>query len=90
MRSLVVPCGLGRAARRASLPLIANTLRNSPCADGMPSRQVTLLPPPDSPKIVTLAGSPPNSRDVVAHPLERGDDVEHADVARVGELVAEV
>ena len=29
-------------------------------------------------------------RDVVAHPLERGDDVEHADVARVGELVAEV
>ena len=29
-------------------------------------------------------------RDVVAHPLERGDDVEHADVARVGELVAEM
>ena len=42
-----------------SAPLIAHALRNRPCADGMPSRQVTLLPPPDSPKIVTFAGSPP-------------------------------
>ena len=30
------------------------------------------------------------ARDVVAHPLERGDDVEHADVAGIGELLVEV
>ena len=38
----------------SSAPLIADALRMRPCADGMPSRQVTLLPPPDSPKIVTF------------------------------------
>ena len=33
---------------------------------------------------------PAELSDVVAHPLERGDDVEHADVAGIGELVTEM
>src|SRR6185312_6301506 len=35
-------------------------LWNSPLADGAFIRQVTLPPPPDCPKMVTLSGSPPN------------------------------
>ena len=49
---------------------------------------MTFAPPPDWPMMVTLPGSPPKLRDVVAHPLEGGDDVEHADVAGGGELLA--
>ena len=53
----------------------------------MASRVDTFRPPPDSPKIVTAPGSPPNLCDVVAHPFERGNDVEQPDVTRRGELV---
>ncbi len=31
------------------------------------------MPPANSPKIVTLSGSPPNARDISVHPLERRD-----------------
>ena len=34
---------------------------NSPCAAGRPSSVATLMPPADSPKIVTRSGSPPNA-----------------------------
>ena len=50
----------GSAAAWAE-PLCAMTPPNRPRARGMPSSVVTLMPPADSPKIVTLAGSPPNA-----------------------------
>ena len=55
----------------------------------MPSRVAKLIAPADSPKIVTLSGSPPNAAMFVAHPFERGDLVEDAGVAGAGELGAE-
>ena len=44
----------------------------------------TLIAPADSPKMVTAVGVAAERRDVVAYPLERGDLVEQADVARAG------
>ncbi len=40
-------------------PLWAMALANSPAAAGVPSRVPTLMAPADSPKMVTLSGSPP-------------------------------
>ena len=56
--------GVRRWPARRSAPAgsdrSASTARwNSPAADGMASSVLTLAPPPDSPKIVTLPGSPP-------------------------------
>ena len=48
---------------------------------GVPMSVPTLMPPADSPKIVTLLGIAAERGDVVAHPLERGDLVEDAEVA---------
>jgi hypothetical protein len=42
-------------------PLSAAALWKSPLAAGMAISVVTLPPPPDCPKIVTLPASPPNS-----------------------------
>ena len=70
-----------RSARLAPLWMIA--WWNSPLAAGIASSALTFPPPPDWPKIVTLPGSPPNARDVVAHPFQRRDEIEHADVARL-------
>ena len=60
--------------------LCATARRNSPAARGIASSAATDPPPADWPKTVTRAGSPPNARDVVAHPLQRGDLVEQAAV----------
>ena len=49
---------------------------------------VTLLPPPDWPKMVTLSGIAAEFGDIVFHPVERRDDVEHADIAAVGIFLA--
>ena len=78
-----------RVAQKLAPPDCTIAWANSPCAAGSPSSVPTLMPPADSPKIVTRSGSPPNARDVVAHPLERADLVEDAEVARAGELRAE-
>ena len=60
-------------------------LRESPCGRarvraGQPSSVPTLMPPADSPKIVTSFGIAAERLDVVAHPLERRDLVEQAGV----------
>ena len=55
---------------------------------GSARRASTLAPPADSPKMVTRAGSPPKRGDVGLHPLEGGDLVEQAEVARAGEPLA--
>ena len=47
------------------------------------------MAPADSPKTVTRSGSPPNAAMFVAHPGERGDLVEQAQVRAVV-AVAEV
>ena len=44
---------------RSDGPLWMIALWKRPCADGMPSRIEIFMPPPDSPKSVTLPGSPP-------------------------------
>jgi hypothetical protein len=59
-------------------PLCAMARWKSPLADGIAISVLTFPAPPDWPKMVTLFGSPPNGRDVVAHPFERGHHVEHA------------
>ncbi len=64
-------------------PLCTIALWNRPCADGIAINMQDLAPPPDSPKMVTFSGSPPNFDDIVAHPFERRDDVEHAGIARL-------
>ena len=63
-------------------PLWAMARAKSPRADGIPSSVPTLMPPADSPKIVTLSGIAAEGRDVVAHPLERRHLVADARVAR--------
>ena len=63
-------------------PLIGTARSKRPWAAGMPSRQPTLIPPADSPKTVTFAGSPPKAADVLAHPAERRQLVEEAQVRR--------
>ena len=42
-------------------PLCGMALWNSPRAAGRPRSVPTLMPPADSPKMVTLAGSPPKA-----------------------------
>ena len=54
----------------------------------MPSSVPTLMPPADSPKIVTFAGIAAEGRDVVAHPGERGDLIEQPGVRGARELFA--
>ena len=49
---------------------------------GVPSNVATLNPPADSPKMVTLSGSPPKTGDVVAHPTQRGQLVLESPVRR--------
>jgi hypothetical protein len=57
---------------------------NRPRAEGAPSSVLTLPPPPDWPKIVTLLGSPPK-RAYFFHPLQRRDHVEGAGIAGLHE-----
>ena len=52
-------CSTVRALWPAPLWGIARL--NSPCANGEPINAPTLMPPADSPKIVTLLGSPPKA-----------------------------
>ena len=85
-RATRAACSRSTSLSVAPLSMIARW--KSPFADGIASSVATLRPPPDWPKTVTLPASPPNSRDVVAHPLERVHDVEHADVAGLRELAA--
>ena len=53
----------------------------SPAAIGLAIRAWTLVPPADSPKIVTLSRVAAELRDVPFDPLERRDLVEEAVVA---------
>ncbi len=50
----------GRSAK-CPLPLCTTARANSPCARGMLSSELTLMPPADSPATVTRAGSPPKA-----------------------------
>ncbi len=68
-------------------PLCRMARRNSPSARGIASSMPMLIAPADSPKTVTLPGSPPKAAMFVLHPLQRGDLVEQA---KVGDAVAEV
>ena len=68
-------------------PLCRIARRNSPSARGMASRVPMLIAPADSPKTVTLSGSPPNAAMFVPHPLEGRDLVEQP---HVGDAVVEV
>ncbi len=61
---------------------------NRPRAAGVASSVLTLPPPPDWPKIVTLRGIAAEALDVVPHPLQRGDHVERAGIARLGKFFA--
>ena len=72
--------------RRSTAPLSMMARWNFPLALGIDMSVATLRPPPDWPKMVTRLGSPPKLRDVVAHPIERGHDVEHAHAAGEREL----
>ena len=56
-----------------------------PAAAGVPSSVPTLMPPADSPKIVTLPGSPPKAAMLSRTHSQRGDLVEDAVGARAGE-----
>ena len=51
------PCSV--ASTSVEAPLCTMALWNRPLAPGMPSKVLTLAPPPDSPKMVTLPASPP-------------------------------
>ena len=51
-------------------------------ARGIASRAPTLIAPADSPATVTRVRVAAERRDVVAHPLERRDLVEQAEVGR--------
>ena len=53
----------------------------SPALPGDTRCRLTLCPPADCPAIVTLCGSPPNARDVVSHPDQRGTLIEESIVA---------
>ena len=75
-------------APRSCAPLCAIARWNRPFAAGIAISVVTLLPPPDWPNTVTLAGIAAEGRDVVPHPRQREDDVLHADVAGIGPLLA--
>ena len=61
MTARVVPAACSGSTPRSIGPLWMIARWNSPAAAGMPSRTLTLAPPPDSPKIVTLPGSPPKA-----------------------------
>src|SRR5437764_285899 len=50
---------LGEPPRRRVDPLCTTALRNRHFASCIEARVLTLLPPPDWPKIVTFPGSPP-------------------------------
>ena len=73
---------------RTAAPLWMIARWNNPAARGIASSVLTLPPPPDSPNIVTLPGSPPNAGDIVAHPFQRGDHVQRAGIARMPESLA--
>ena len=57
-RAVFVPSS--RSAICTAGPLWTIALWKSPLADGMAISTLTFAPPPDSPKMVTLRGSPPN------------------------------
>ncbi len=61
---------------------------NRPAASGETICEWVLSPPADSPKIVTLVGSPPKSGDVGLDPLQRGLLVHQAVVARCAAALA--
>ena len=54
---------------------------NSPLARGDAQSMLTAMPPADSPKIVTLSGSPPNAAMLLLDPLQARDLVHQAVVA---------
>ena len=51
----------------------------------MPISVAILAPPPDWPNTMTRAGIAAERGDVVAHPVQREDQVELAGIAAVGE-----
>ena len=55
---------------------------------GIASSVLTFPPPPDWPKIVTLPGSPPKRSMLSRTHSQRGDHVERAGIARLGEALA--
>ena len=59
MSSSVSLAAASRASTPLDAPLCGIARWNSPRAAGRPSSVPTLMPPADSPKIVTLSGSPP-------------------------------
>ena len=56
---MAVPRALSAICRHGPLCMMA--LWNSPFAAGMAHTTLTFPAPPDSPKMVTLCGSPPNA-----------------------------
>ena len=71
-------------------PLCTMARRKRPRAAGQPSSAATLKPPADSPKMVTLSGSPPKAAMFSCTQSQRGNLVLHAPIAdqavRIGEL----
>ena len=67
-------------------PLCTIARRNKPLARGIVRSVATLMAPANSPKIVTLVGSPPIAA-MSLHPFERRDLIEKT---QVGEAVTQV
>ena len=61
---------------------------NSPFAAGNAESIAVFPPPPDCPKIVTLPRIAAEPRDVVAHPFERGHQIEQRQVRGAREALA--
>ena len=59
---------------------------NRPSAAGTANNVAVMHAPALSPKMVTLPGSPPNSRDVVPHPLQRQHQIAQVQVAVDGDV----
>ena len=81
--------GLGGRRRSCAPPDCTIAWWNRPCAAGRPRSVPTLIPPADSPKMVTWSGSPPNAAMLSRTHSSAHDLVEDAGVARAGELRAE-
>ena len=69
------------AAQGKAAPLSPMALARRPLESGEAICALTEKDPADSPKTVTLAGSPPKAAMLLLHPVERGDLVEQAVVA---------
>ena len=90
MSAVVCASAWSTSRRLKPAPLCAIARWKSPRAAGTVSRHPTLWPPADSPKIVTLAGSPPKAAMWSRTQPQRGDLVEQRDVARAREPLVEM